>query len=139
MYDALIHKNTMLDQKNDTRNDKNEHSPPIREHPNTQNEYHNESQGTQNSQSRQYDTHNGYKQSQNGYSQSYAANTKSSQLQQSQYKRPTQVYGYPRMHGHRSQRYAYDEYNQSTEDGDESSYTNGYTNTDGRNRPNHPS
>ena len=68
IYDELIHHKPVLDHKNDTCNDKNECSSPIREHPNTQNEYHNDIQGTPKSQSRQYDTHNEYKQSQNGYS-----------------------------------------------------------------------
>ena len=61
MYDKLIPKNEPSDQNNDTWDDKNECSPPIREHPNTQNEHHNSTQGIQNSQSRPYDTHNGYK------------------------------------------------------------------------------
>ena len=65
----FIPKNEPMDQNNDTRDNKNESSPPIRENPYDHNAQQTTIQGTKNSQSRHYEKHNGCKENSNGYSQ----------------------------------------------------------------------
>ena len=67
MYSALVHKNGTLNHNNDVCNDKNECSPPFRDHPTDKNVPHNKFYCTQNSQSQPNGNHRGYRDSHNGY------------------------------------------------------------------------
>ena len=83
MYDELMNKNEQKDQKNDARDNKNECSVPLGDHPYNHNMQKSEVPSTQNSQFWLYENTNGYKDSNNRYSQPCDASQNSSQLYQS--------------------------------------------------------